>query len=52
MRVRDLGPLLVEADGVEQPCPGAKQAAILATLAIHANRRVPVEDLEIGRAHV
>ena len=48
MRVRDLGPLLVEADGVERPCPGTKQAAILATLAIHANRRVAVEDLVVA----
>lgn len=48
MRVRDLGPLLVEADGVERPCAGAKQAAILATLAMHANRRVAIEDLVVA----
>lgn len=48
MRVRDLGPLLVEADGVERPCTGAKQAAILATLAMHANRRVAIEDLVVA----
>ncbi|TDQ65638.1 putative ATPase [Actinomycetospora succinea] len=46
--MRDLGPLLVEADGVERPCSGTKQAAILATLAMHANRRVAVEDLVVA----
>ena len=48
VRVRDLGPLLVEAGGVERSCPGPKQAAILATLAMHANRRVAVEDLVVA----
>ncbi|MDD7938988.1 helix-turn-helix domain-containing protein [Actinomycetospora lutea] len=48
MRVRDLGPVLVESDGVERSCPGVKQAAILATLAMHANHRVPVEDLVVA----
>jgi hypothetical protein len=34
MRLRDLGTLVVEVEGVEQPVAGAKGAAILALLAM------------------
>jgi pentatricopeptide repeat protein len=48
MRVRDLGPLLVERSDGEQPCSGAKQAAILATLTMNVNRRVANDDLIVA----
>ena len=45
MRVRDLGALTVVVDTREQPIVGAKAAAMLALLAINANRRVSVDGL-------
>ena len=42
MRFRDLGPLVVEVDGVDHPPPGPKPGALLAALLVHANRRVSV----------
>ncbi len=48
MRVRDLGPLLVETDGAAHPLPGAKQVALLSILVINANRRVSIETLISG----
>ncbi|MDO8209092.1 BTAD domain-containing putative transcriptional regulator [Conexibacter sp. CPCC 206217] len=48
MRVRDLGPLLVSLADGDHPCAGAKQAAILALLAMRANERVTVDDLVMG----
>lgn len=45
MRVRDLGPLLIDVDGVTRPVSGAKQIAILSRLAVDANQRVSIEEL-------
>jgi predicted ATPase/DNA-binding SARP family transcriptional activator len=45
VRFRDLGPVVVEVDGVAQPVGGTKPTAILAVLLVHANRRVPVDTL-------
>lgn len=45
MRVRDLGPLLIENDGREQPVVGTKGSAMLALLAIHVNEQVSVDAL-------
>jgi DNA-binding SARP family transcriptional activator len=47
MRVRDLGPLRV-SNGHERPCAGVKQEAILAMLAMNANRRVSIDELVMG----
>ncbi|MGE3287364.1 MAG: BTAD domain-containing putative transcriptional regulator [Pseudonocardia sp.] len=48
MRIRDLGPLVVEIAGTERTCGGAKQAALLSTLAMRANERVPLGDLVVA----
>ena len=48
MRVRDLGPVLVEVAGAQSPCSGAKQAALLTTLVMRANHRVPLSDLVVA----
>lgn len=45
MRVRDLGALIVEVDGVERPVGGSKAAALLAFLVINANQRVSIQAL-------
>src|ERR1700710_1269797 len=44
MRLRDLGPLVVETDS-EHPVAGSRVPAILAVLIINANRRVSAEAL-------
>ncbi len=45
MRVRDLGPLLVEQHGRDQPVVGTKGSAMLALLTIHVNQQVSVDAL-------
>lgn len=45
MRVRDLGPLVIDEDGRERPVVGTKGAAMLALLAIHVNEQVSVDAL-------
>ncbi|MBB2891565.1 BTAD domain-containing putative transcriptional regulator [Flexivirga oryzae] len=46
MRIRDLGPLLVEGDdGRPVAVPGGKQHALLSVLAINAGHRVSIDDL-------
>ncbi|MBM9466672.1 AfsR/SARP family transcriptional regulator [Nakamurella leprariae] len=45
MRVRDLGPLLIEQGGRAQPVLGTKGPAMLALLTIHANEHVSVDAL-------
>ena len=45
MRVRDLGVLLVEIDGIEQPLPGRRPQLILARLLLDVNRRVSAAEI-------
>jgi predicted ATPase/DNA-binding SARP family transcriptional activator len=45
MRVCDLGPLVVEDEGGQQPVVGTKGSAMLALLAIHVNEQVSVDAL-------
>lgn len=45
MRVRDLGPLLIEQHGKDQPVVGTKGSAMLALLTIRVNQQVSVDAL-------
>jgi len=45
MRLRDLGSLVVEVDGVSTMTGGSKPARLLSMLLVNANRRVPVDAL-------
>ncbi len=45
MRIRDLGLLLVEVDGEEQPLRGRRPQAILARLLLDVNRRVSASEI-------
>ncbi|MEV4517887.1 BTAD domain-containing putative transcriptional regulator [Dactylosporangium sp. NPDC049525] len=45
LRLRDLGSLRIDVDGVETTAGGAKPARILSTLLINANRRVSSDGL-------
>lgn len=45
VRLRDLGPLVIERDGRDLPVAGTKGSAMLALLAIHANRLVSMDAL-------
>ncbi|WP_100810571.1 AfsR/SARP family transcriptional regulator [Microbacterium sp. BR1] len=46
MRVRDLGLLTVEVDGVEQPLRGRRPQVILARLVVSANQRVTASEIK------
>ncbi|MGD9961358.1 AfsR/SARP family transcriptional regulator [Nocardioides sp.] len=45
MRIRDLGLLMVEVDGAEQPLPGRRPQAILARLLLDVNHRVSAAEI-------
>jgi predicted ATPase/DNA-binding SARP family transcriptional activator len=45
MKLHDLGPVSVEIDGREQTPSGNRPRTLLALLAVHANRRVPVDTI-------
>lgn len=45
MRIRDLGPLVVQTGSSATELGGTKQAALLSLLAARANQRVPADDL-------
>jgi predicted ATPase/DNA-binding SARP family transcriptional activator len=48
VRIRDIGTLRIEVEGVESTAGGARPAQILAMLLINANRRVATETLLTG----
>ena len=48
MRIRDLGPLVVELDGTVTELGGTKQAALLGLLAVNANRAVSARALMLA----